>query len=112
MKHSMKGWIRLGIVLSVVWIVAFNLYGFIGYRMQEKKFTMEVRSSMGQRFQIVGSEGVLFTCLDTQTKGPVCQINLANYFLVMLGPVIAGWAVPLAIRSYQWVQDGFRADKT
>jgi hypothetical protein len=127
MRNPINGWIRLGILLSGIWVLAFCAYLFYEYRSCEDDFASRVWHSRNSlQWQVIGDEGPFFTFSleGTLPEGgdygtefirskTICNIKVGPCFIWMFGPVIVGWAIiPLSVWSCRWVGKGFRPKNT
>jgi hypothetical protein len=106
----LNGWQRIGIVVSVVWILGIS--GWLWYSIREE--------------QNVTAEIHLSTCLDLPTSNPdTCQSNwvkeirtyrrdLCGFDLAFsLVPVLLSWASVYGVLwIVRWVRDGFVSSKS
>jgi len=83
-----KGWIRLGIVLSVVWMVGVVIYAAFDFSSVRADLSTSVRTSDASfakgGWEVVGQESFLTTC-DAKDKQVLCSPRVFN--LLGLAPV-------------------------
>lgn len=118
-RPSTVGWIRLGIVLSCVWLVAVLTYTtFDFYRINSKEAGWENVPKIGAP-SVVPVKDIRRLSLLTECghdgKQPMttCAPRYANLALLILGPIAAGWLVVLLIvYAVLWIRAGFRGKET
>lgn len=123
----MKGWFRLGVVLSVIWCISFSSYVLSRYTDFVEECATKIWETRNEaKWAIVGQDDALFSCslkedLPEDGKyGPelikskmVCRAKWTPCLLCGVGTVIAAWMIALAmIWSYKWVRRGFVQKKT
>jgi len=98
-----KGWTRIGIVLSVLWLIAFLSYSGLLYRQATPFHGTWLFEQVEDQSQPVRQE-----------KGyklvPVKPVLRPLPFIVgAFGPIAVGWVfVIVAISTVAWVSKGFR----
>lgn len=102
-KHKMekvqKGWIRLGIVISLAWMIGVASFTAFEYKSTIDDFASAVASMKDEQFQIVGQDGFLFNC-SVKTGNPSCNLKIGNFLLILVAPVLTGWAFQLLCGLY------------
>lgn len=110
-----KGWIRLGIVLSLAWIlsvVAFGTYDYFAARSDTGALRSFPDRSLAGGWEEPGKRTAFTFCLVRET-GVSCEIHFTFLALLALAPVIIGWLVAVAVAvSFRWVREGFRDKET
>lgn len=111
-----KGWIRLGVVLSVVWMVGVAIYAALDFSSVRADLLTSVRTSdpslAKSGWEVVGQESFLTTC-DAKDKQVLCSPRIFNVLGLALVPVAASWLVAfLLVYAALWVRAGFRGDET
>lgn len=115
-QRSRKGWIRLGIVLSIGWLVVALAYATLDFsRVSAKEAGWEtVGNSNALPFETVPIS--LFTECHGYGGGGVpttCSPRYLNVALLVLVPVALGWALVLAVvYATLWIRAGFRDKNT
>lgn len=99
MRHRIKGWIRLGAVLSVVWIAVV--------------ITIAAR----EYYFALGTEHLWFVEFVPGTKAPnsdpgvvfdVPRFRMLPLTMVISIPLVAAWTlIPLVVWAAGWVRAGF-----
>lgn len=108
-----RGWMRLGVVLSVAWIVVVVV--FTGYQYRETRF--DLLSSIGSPqhsgdgWEIIGKQVLLFECSVNSMKVS-CHPRADNLALLAIGPIALTWVFAyLFAVSVAWVRAGFAEDR-
>jgi len=110
------GWIRLGIVLSLVWLLGVLVYAGIEYRTVETDLTKSVQSPNPALktggWEVIGQQTLVTNC-GVKNKQVSCSPRLANLALLAFAPITVAWFVVLLIvRAVVWVRAGFKSDET
>jgi hypothetical protein len=103
--RSTKGWIRIGIVLSVLWIVAFWSYSVLLYRQATPFQGTWLFKQDQDKSQPVGEQ-------DGHRLVPVKPaLRPLPFIAVTFAPIAAGWVFVIAVvYTTAWVSRGFRDD--
>ena len=110
-KSRMKGWVRLGIVFSTLFIVTFH--SFVAYEYIEVKdklalSNLNTKEDSESEWQITGQEGTFISC-SINTPPITCTIKKKSYFLVLLAPLVVLWLLlPIFLWAFYWVRAGFK----
>ncbi len=122
-EKKYTGWVRLGIVFSVLWLLGASMTIGLLYNKRINDFNSITWETRNQgRFIIVGEESFLFECnakaishsIDNLTEfqdlaKPECHIKIDRVTLVTIVPVVVGWLViPLVVWVVLWVRKGFK----
>jgi hypothetical protein len=118
MKISFNGWQRIGIVLSVMWLLGFALLSESNIRQVWFSYNVDIsicdaklrewkersggKEGPWTQYQLAEYE----QCKDTALKyyGGV----VGNMFAVDVGMIIVGWIVAwLGVVSFRWIRRGF-----
>lgn len=107
---STKGWIRLGIVVSVTWLILVFSYAVFdyfrvnsmesGWQQPERSGPLPVETRPISLLTECGYEGK-----ETLTT---CSPRYLNLMLLVLGPIALGWLPVLLVYGVLWVRAGFR----
>lgn len=123
----MKGWLRLVVVVSALFIVV--IHGFVAYEYTEVKEKLAVSQESinaygkGQgdifdkmaaaafdtsKYEIVGQEGTFIRC-SIESPSITCSVKKKSYFLALLVPLAVLWFVlPGLVWAFRWVRAGFK----
>jgi hypothetical protein len=111
-KRRLKGFIRLGIVISIAWVIGVISFIAIKYDVTNKNFVRAVEETKNSRFQFGGRESYLIECSVIDDKS-VCSIKITNTLVVLLAPIAVVWiVVPLIVWSALWIRAGFKDNST
>lgn len=113
-----KGWIRLGVVLSVAWIVGVLIYAVLEHYSVRGDLTTSINlpepssPPVVSHWEIVGQQSFLTDC-DVKQKQVSCSPRFTNLALLSLLPIISCWLIAvLVVYAVRWVRAGFRSDET
>ncbi|SRR5581483_5158962 len=115
--NKRKGWIRLGVVLSLVWVLGVLIYAGIEYHTVRTNLTNTVQSPTnssidGDRWEIVGQKTFAISCA-VKNKQISCAPRFKNLVLLAIAPVIVAWVLVILITcAATWVRTGFDSDAT
>jgi hypothetical protein len=113
------GWIRLGVVMSIVWMIGVGMYVFLSYHSIRDKVEHTQQDTEWR-------ETCLWECEKdfepTATKVPSrmefrlvvisCQLRYMNLVILLLVPIFACWiAAIMGAVAFRWVRDGFRRQR-
>ena len=112
-----KGWIRLGIVFSVAWIVGVLIYAVSNHYTVRADIVEQVNSPEYSQTPSVVTRWVdrqtFLTDCDVKEKLVSCSPQFSNVALLILLPVVGFWLTGvLIVYTFLWVRAGFRGDKT
>lgn len=105
------GWIRLGIVVSALWLVASAAY--VAFDYVSHSVEMESRT-VTPKDRAEGWEPVVFSTTFTACNfaGTVsCSPNWATIAVVVLLPLVSLWIIAVVtVVAFQWVRAGFKGE--
>lgn len=107
------GWLRLGIVLSVAWLIGVSIYAVWEYRSVQDSLNAsvllpELNSQFPQGWQLYGQQTFLTDC-KIENMRVFCSPRVVNLFTLALLPVLLVWIlIILLVRVFLWVRSGFR----
>ncbi len=111
-----KGWLRLGIALSLTWIVGALIYSAIDYYLinsTESGWETEGRSERGLPAESTRTSFLTRCGYEEKQALTTCSPRYSNVALLALVPLLGGWVfVTAAVFVFLWVREGFRADET
>lgn len=121
MARRLGGWARLGIVLTLLWIVVVVLELWAEYKsgpfgLELLTDTLPLSSTSAAKTEDRSALPLAEKPFDpdeflknTQGFVPVVQaINMRKFFFALFGPIISMWILGFA---WAWVREGFRAPK-
>ena len=115
MKRSSKGWFRIGIVLSALWLLcaaAFVATDYFGARAYPAPVLSNVPPPP-QGFELIRNESAFTLCTPSRTGEASCTPRASHVAALALLPIGIGWAVVLLlIAAVRWVGAGFRGKQT
>lgn len=118
-----KGWMRLGVVLSTLWIIGASVtIGMLYSKITDEFFTDAWTTQDSSGWAVVGMQSFLFKCEAQRLSEPAatieefksnanpqCNLINQNAAIVLLLPVICVWIlIPLGVKLFFWIRDGFR----
>jgi len=111
-----KGWIRLGIICSIAWLIGVLVFAGIEYHTVQADLTLSVQFVdpllTAGKWEVVGKQTFITNC-GVNEKQVSCSPRFANLALLAIGPVALGWVlVVLIVYAVIWVHAGFRGDET
>lgn len=112
---TMRGWARLGVVLSIVWllgVLAYTMHDYWSLQSAVSSTAAGHRSDAGfDEWEIVSTHSALSIC-NHQTVPPKCSLRVANVFTLALGPIVAIWMLTFStVVAIRWVRAGFRGSR-
>lgn len=128
MTNRRKGWVRIGIVASVLWLASSSVIVVIDLRTTSDRLTHDIfqmRYNKGE-WEIdhwrSGGYGGYFKCSMTDKEPESddysiefikskmdCKPLVYPFAILYLTPLLVIWLlVPISIRIILWVMDGFR----
>ena len=116
MTHAKrKGWIRLYIVLSAVWIVGIVIYAAFDFSSVRWDLSTAVGKSdpsfANSGWVLKGQESFLTTC-NVKNQQVSCSPRVLSLLGLALVPVVMSWPIAfLLVRVVLWVRAGFRDDE-
>lgn len=117
MGLRLNGWMRLGIAISVLWVIVAGTYAGHDIRqVSEREERWENAPVVGGEVPkhespmrlIITNYSFLTQCsyLDAPGLTTTCELRSVNLFLLVVVPVIALW---IAGFSVAWIRAGFNA---
>lgn len=115
MSRTFKGWCRLGVVLSVLWLVVAGgivSYSYFNTKAQFNTPPSEIPPPLtGATITFMPS--TFAQCLINSASERTCALKGTRIVVFELAPVVAGWAiVVLLVIAVRWVRAGFRGTQT
>jgi hypothetical protein len=104
-----KGWVRVGVVLSVLWAVGAGFYQNNEEITRSDKF-FQFAYEVCQKGKNVGSKPKDFDCFEQSWADakPFRDPRLADVLFMAFAPLPAFWLVAfLAVLIFRWVRRGF-----
>lgn len=112
-----RGWIRLGVVLSIAWVVGVFAYAISDHYALRADAIATVDAPepatppVVTRWDIVGQQSFLTEC-DIKYKLVTCSPRVLNLALLTFLPIVGGWLiVVLIVYAVLWIRAGFRSDE-
>lgn len=121
--QNYRGWFRVGVVLSAVWLLVAGGYVGFHYYKESEHFTTVVWETRNEgQWAVVGQDSFLLRCeskrlsrhvetffqLLTEAE-PKCNINPRNVALLLVSPLAIVWLfVALVVRAVPWIRAGFK----
>jgi len=109
-----NGWLRLGIVLSALWLLGVAIYASWEYQSMQSSLAHSALPSElpPSEWEVVGQQSFLTDCKLVQGQAS-CASRVANLASLALLPILAIWPmVLLLVCAFLWVRTGFRRDET
>src|SRR5579862_2177658 len=104
MKTKIHGWYRLGITLSILWLV--SLVGYIGYESQQSEFTKRYF------FDSVPAAGAESHRGTNEDPIPIeSEFRPSSFIAVLFVPLIVGWLPAIGFVTVRWVRKGFEHEE-
>ena len=112
---ALSGWQRIGIVISVLWLLGFPLYlALVDHNSNlDAKIADWVADCAAHRLQIVPNKDPIAAaeiCRQTNPLVPMAPWDAFNMWLALLvwGPVILLWLVSwIVLATVRWIRRGF-----
>jgi hypothetical protein len=111
MRLHLGGWQRIGIVASVLWLMAAVVFGFFeANRWAEARFYQTIEKCSQER----GRDAYL-RCIDKMDEGGGRKTGLVIEMLeydavISLVPIVFGWMLAYAgVGVWRWVRRGFNS---
>lgn len=102
-----KGWIRLGIVLSLAWFLGILIFAVLDFQTVQTHLTTSVKS--GNPFVEGISEQTFFTNCNVKEKQVSCIPRSGSIALLSVVPVAIAWIlIVTAVYAVLWIHAGFR----
>jgi hypothetical protein len=119
-RAPIKGWIRLGIVLSSAWVVAVLAYAiFDFYTFNSKEAGWESAPKASATAPVIpvreiNSVSLLTECgHDGKHVETSCWPRYGSVTLLVFAPIAAGWIIVLVtVLAVLWIRAGFREKET
>ena len=106
--QHMKGWIRLGIVLSGFWIAGVLVFVVAEFIARHPEACVKAET-------FLDTKEFFFSCNRFADLVPdswnrfLLEFNTKRFLLVWLGPVVLSWLLAVVVfQSWRWVARGFR----
>jgi hypothetical protein len=107
---KLNGWIRVGIVASLLWmfaIIAIATYEFRAHRLSQSKL-ISWKAKTGEDYAQVSKTTGEFSDLV-----PFHAALAPRFFAYLILPVLCGWIVAyIVVYTVLWIIAGFRTKKT
>jgi disulfide bond formation protein DsbB len=108
-RSSRTGWLRLGILVSVIWFLGVAFYAAYEWDSERIQFTSAALMSESKgEWAVVGQESFWVSCHLVEKKTS-CSSKVLNILGVEVVPLIAMWCLAFAVA---WVRAGFRSNET
>jgi hypothetical protein len=109
---AMRGWARLGVVLSMVWLLGVLAYtGYDYWSLQSSVSNSVVGRDGGvalDEWDVVSVSTALSTC-NLQQIQPECSVHATRLAAWLFGPLVAIWiSVVGVVATVRWVRAGFQ----
>jgi len=107
----LNGWHRLGIVLSVAWILGSVMYGYFDRKSQAETVAIELLEGCTKdNWTLAPNERRdCMELYDRAYRNNVAIDDWPDYLLTNFGTVIGGWiAAYVLLWSGRWVRSGFK----
>lgn len=102
-----KGWIRLGVVLSLAWFLGVLIYAAFDFQTVQTNLTTSVNS--GNPFRNYAGQNTLLTNCDVKEKQVSCSPRFGSIALLSAAPVVITWILLAAVvYAALWIRAGFR----
>lgn len=113
MSNSARGWIRIGIVLSVLWLIGVGVSAAIEFKNMKSDLERTIASpAKDSEFEIVGTLGHFVNC-SVIGKEAVCRIDRSEFAIYALVPIITAWvSITLLVFAIVWIHAGFGRGST
>ena len=107
--HKRQGWIRLGIVISVLFLASFHSFLYLQYKETGSSITASsLDKATPDEWKVVGVESKFFSCSAVRSTGS-CTLKVAPYSMATLIPLLVLWGlIPALLAIYRWVRAGFK----
>ena len=98
----MKGWIRLGLVLSGFWIVGACAFAFVTFLLRDPGMCHSASAFLDAPDAVLD---VFFRC----NSFADLEFRLKFFLLLMFAPVLIGWVLAVVLfHSIRWIVKGFK----
>lgn len=106
---SLRGWRRIGIVLSVLWLIGIPIYWLATYRSDASEF-FKAAYNLCQKGSVLPPNGQ--SCLDyaAEISGPLRQFErpLTEAAVFAIGTILLAWLVAYVFAKVaRWIRAGF-----
>jgi len=112
-RDSRKGWGRLGVVLSAVWLVVALAYAAFDYhRINSKEGGWETAGRSADHSAEMSPKSLLTECgYENDQIYSSCSPRYRNITILVFGPIAVAWLLVIAlVYAALWVRAGFRDD--
>lgn len=104
--YKRQGWIRLGIVISILFLASFHVVLYRQYKDAASSIASSaLDKSVPDEWRVVEVESRLFSC----SAGYGCTIKTVPYLIATLSPLFVIWGlIPAIFATCYWIRAGFR----
>ena len=104
-----QGWIRLGIVISVIFLASLHFFLYLNHQELSSSITSSSSdTTTSDVWEVVGLESRFFSCSAAGSTSD-CKIKLVPYVIATLTPLLVLWGlIPALVSTYRWVRSGFK----
>jgi hypothetical protein len=109
MSTKLNGWVRLGVVLSIAWIVLVSGVAIAEY-LTRNPFDYFHNETREQIF-FGWAKDSLYKTPEGQPIEGFKDIEFLKFWVTLIVPIIAAWLIVSALYwSISWIRTGFRKD--
>jgi hypothetical protein len=112
-----SGWLRLGIIISIVWLFTASSYIIIDINNDKDEFITNVYDSThDKQWKVVGQESEYSICKSVSTEQPInsisdikttCKPKVVSISSLVFIPLILFWLIcTFSFKSIQWIRNG------
>lgn len=116
MRLSLKGWLRLGIVLSLSWLlcaVAIVAADYFSARAQSNPPLSSLPPPPPNGFELIRNESAFTLCTLDRADNPTCTLKTERALALGLVPISVVWLfVTLLVTAIRWIGAEFRGIET
>lgn len=103
-----KGWIRLGIVLSSFWIAGVLVAVAVEFVLRHPEACVKADVFLDTK-EFFFSCNMFADLVPNSWDRFLLEFNTKRFLLVLLGPVLAAWSTAVVVlQSWRWVTRGFK----
>ena len=105
-----KGWIRLGVVLSLAWLLGVLVFSIYEHYAAKSYFAASLKEIIGKYGRDVEARyQTLLTDCSGEESAIACSPRWINLALLVLGPVLGCWVLAIVLTyAALWIRAGFR----
>lgn len=118
--QNYRGWFRLGVVLSAVWLLAAGGYVVFDHYQETEHFTTAIWETRNEgEWAIIGQDAFLLRCESKPLSRPVetlsqflieaepqCNIKPGKVGLLLISPLAIVWVfVILVVKAVVWIRE-------